>query len=80
MAEAPIAAQKAPYSVDVQAGKTYYWCACGRSAKQPFCDGTHKGTGLAPLAHTATADGKAWFCGCKATSKAPMCDGSHKNL
>ena len=80
MAEAPIVAQKAPYSVDVQAGKTYYWCACGRSAKQPFCDGAHKVTEFKPIAHTASADGKAWFCGCKATTKAPMCDGSHKNL
>ena len=77
---APIVAQKSPYGVDVEAGKTYYWCACGRSAKQPFCDGSHKGTGLAPLAHTAAQSEKLWFCGCKATGKQPFCDGRHKSL
>ena len=76
----PLVAQKAPYGVDVEAGKTYYWCACGRSAKQPFCDGSHKGTGLAPLAHTPTQSAKVWFCGCKATKGQPFCDGSHKTL
>ena len=80
MAESPIVAQKAPYGIDVEAGKTYYWCSCGRSAKQPFCDGSHKGTGLAPLQHTAAKDEKLWFCGCKATGKAPFCDGRHKSL
>jgi CDGSH-type Zn-finger protein len=76
----PIIAQKAPYGIDVIAGKTYYWCACGRSAKQPFCDGSHKVTGLTPLAYTAEKDGKAWFCGCKATTKSPLCDGTHKKI
>ncbi len=76
----PIFAQKAPYGVDVEAGKTYYWCACGRSAKQPFCDGSHKGTGLVPLAYAAQADGKVWLCGCKATAGQPLCDGTHKKL
>ena len=79
-AASPVVAQKAPYGVDVEAGKTYYWCACGRSAKQPFCDGSHKGTGLQPLAHKTEKAGKMWFCGCKATGSQPMCDGSHKNL
>jgi CDGSH-type Zn-finger protein len=77
---APIVAQKAPYGIDVEAGKTYYWCTCGRSAKQPFCDGSHKGTGLAPLAYQPAEAGKAWFCGCKATTKSPLCDGTHKKL
>jgi CDGSH-type Zn-finger protein len=76
----PIVAQKAPYGVEVEAGKTYYWCTCGRSAKQPFCDGTHKGSGLAPMAYTPEQAGKVWFCGCKATTKSPLCDGTHKNL
>ena len=76
----PIPAQKAPYGVDVEAGKTYYWCACGRSKKQPFCDGSHAGTGLQPLAYQATAAQKLWFCGCKATKSKPFCDGSHKNI
>jgi CDGSH iron-sulfur domain-containing protein 3 len=76
----PIPAQKAPYGVDVEAGKTYYWCACGRSNKQPFCDGSHAGTGLQPLPYKATAAQKLWFCGCKATKSQPFCDGSHKNI
>ena len=76
----PVVAQKAPYGIDVEAGKIYYWCACGRSASQPFCDGSHKGTGLNPLAHAAYKVGKVWFCGCKASANKPLCDGSHKNL
>lgn len=80
MAEQPLAAQKAPYAVNVEAGKQYWWCACGRSKSQPFCDGSHKGTGLAPLPYdSATAETK-WFCGCKATKGQPFCDGSHKSL
>lgn len=76
----PIPAQKAPYPVEVEAGKTYFWCACGRSSKQPFCDGSHKDTGLAPLKWEAEADGRVFFCGCKATAKSPLCDGSHKQV
>jgi len=76
----PIVAQKAPYEVEVVVGKTYYWCVCGRSAKQPFCDGSHKITTLTPLAYTAPKSGKLWFCGCKGTGNAPLCDGSHKRL
>lgn len=80
MTETPKIAQKAPYPTEVEAGKTYFWCACGRSANQPFCDGSHKGTGLAPIKHTAEKDGKVFFCGCKQSAKAPLCDGSHKAL
>ena len=76
----PVVAQAAPYAVEVEAGKTYFWCACGRSATQPFCDGSHKGTGLAPVKHTAEKDGRLFFCGCKATARSPLCDGSHKAL
>jgi CDGSH-type Zn-finger protein len=76
----PIPAQKAPYGVDVQAGRTYFWCACGRSKKQPFCDGSHSGTGLQPLAYKAPEDKKLWFCGCKATAAKPFCDGTHNKL
>ena len=75
-----VAAQKAPYKVTVSAGRSYWWCACGRSAKQPFCDGSHKGTGLAPVEYKAETAGDRWFCGCKATAGAPLCDGSHKKL
>ena len=80
MSDTPIIAQKAPYAVDVEAGKTYFWCACGKSANQPFCDGSHKGTSFAPVPYKAEADGKAFFCGCKHSAKQPMCDGSHAKL
>ncbi|NBR89451.1 MAG: CDGSH iron-sulfur domain-containing protein [Rhodobacteraceae bacterium] len=80
MSDAPIIAQKAPYPTEIEAGKTYFWCACGRSQKQPFCDGSHKGTDITPTKYTAEKDGKVWFCGCKASAKAPLCDGAHKAL
>jgi len=76
----PVIAQKAPFSAEVEAGKTYWWCACGKSARQPFCDGSHKGGEFAPLPYKAEKDGTAWFCGCKHTAHAPMCDGSHRAL
>ena len=76
----PVIAQKAPLSADVEAGKSYFWCACGRRANQPFCDGSHKGTGLTPLEFTADETGEAYLCQCKATGDAPYCDGSHAKL
>ncbi len=79
MAE-PEIAQKAPYPVEVEAGKKYFWCACGKSASQPFCDGSHKDTEFTPLPYTAEEDRKLFFCGCKKTEKSPLCDGSHNNL
>lgn len=75
-----IIAQKAPYEVAVESGKSYWCCACGRSAAQPFCDGSHKGTNLSPLRWMATETGPAWFCGCKRTGTAPLCDGMHRAL
>ncbi len=78
MSGTPIVAGRAPIKVHVEAGKSYWWCACGRSAAQPFCDGSHKGTGLAPMEYKAEKDGDAWFCACKQTGRKPMCDGSHK--
>ena len=78
--DAPIPAQKEPYNVIVEAGKRYFWCACGRSFTQPFCDGSHKGTGLSPLAYTAEKSEEVWFCGCKATADKPLCDGTHNTL
>ena len=76
----PVIAQKAPYKVDVEAGKTYFWCSCGQSRNQPFCDGSHKGSGLAPVKYEATTTGPAYFCGCKHSAKPPLCDGSHSKL
>jgi CDGSH-type Zn-finger protein len=79
MAE-PIPAQKAPYNVTVEAGKRYFWCACGRSNNQPFCDGSHKDTGITPMLFTAEKSEELWFCGCKATGGKPFCDGTHNTL
>ena len=79
MSEATIA-QKTPYAVEVEAGKSYWCCACGRSKNQPFCDGSHKGTGLGPLEHKPQKSGTAYFCGCKHTAHAPLCDGAHQKL
>ena len=80
MSEEPRIAQKSPFATEVEAGETYYWCACGRSANQPFCDGSHKGTGIEPVAFTAEVTGTVYLCGCKRTDKAPFCDGSHNGL
>ena len=79
MAE-PIPAQKEPYGVTVEAGKRYFRCACGRSANQPFCDGSHQGTGLSPVPFTAAASEEVWLCGCKSTGGKPFCDGTHASL
>jgi CDGSH-type Zn-finger protein len=76
MSEADIP-QKAPFKETEQQGKTYFWCSCGKSARQPFCDGSHKDTGFEPVKFTAEKDGEVYFCGCKATAKQPMCDGEH---
>lgn len=80
MSDAPIIAQKAPYPVEVEAGKSYFWCACGKSAKQPFCDGSHKVTSITPVKYTAEESKTVYFCGCKQSSKSPLCDGTHKAL
>ena len=76
----PIVAANSPVPVDLEAGKTYYFCACGHSSGQPFCDGSHRGTGLAPKPFTAEKDGTAYLCQCKTTGNAPFCDGSHKAI
>jgi CDGSH iron-sulfur domain-containing protein 3 len=76
----PVIAQKSPYPMQVEAGKAYFWCACGRSAKQPFCDGSHKAVGLAPMKYEATESKTLYFCGCKQTSKKPLCDGTHSRI
>ncbi len=78
MAE-PTIAQKAPYGVALDA-KTYFWCRCGKSQKQPFCDGAHKGSEFVPLKVEIDAPKKAFLCGCKMTKNPPFCDGTHNSL
>ena len=72
--------QLSPYQVQLEAGKRYAWCRCGRSQKQPFCDGAHAGTGIEPLMFTAEHTELALLCGCKDTGDPPYCDGSHMLL
>ena len=79
MAE-PTVAQKAPYPVDVEAGKKYFWCACGKSTNQPFCDGSHQDTEFLPHAYEAEESKTLYFCGCKRTEGVPLCDGTHAKL
>ncbi|HQW28147.1 MAG: CDGSH iron-sulfur domain-containing protein [Verrucomicrobiales bacterium] len=79
MSEPKIAATT-PCKVALEAGKTYYFCTCGHSASQPFCDGSHKGTGFSPKPFTAEKEGNAFLCQCKHTGNAPFCDGSHSSL
>ncbi len=80
MTDIPQIAQKAPYPVEVEAGKSYFWCACGQSKNQPFCDGSHKGSSFNPVKFTAKETKKVWLCGCKQTHAQPFCDGTHKGL
>ncbi len=79
MTKAVVASRK-PFLVELNAGRAYAWCACGRSARQPFCDGSHAGTGIEPVRFTAEADREAVLCGCKQTGRAPFCDGAHNAL
>lgn len=76
----PVPARKGPYKAQVEEGKKYFWCACGRSASQPFCDGSHEGSGITPLAYRAEKNGDVWFCGCKSSGDKPLCDGTHSTL
>lgn len=76
----PAIAGTKPAVVELEQGKQYYYCACGLSKSQPFCDGSHKATPFRPQAFTAKETGKAWLCMCKQTKNAPYCDGSHKAL
>jgi len=76
----PEIAGREPVAVEVEEGKLYWWCTCGRSASQPFCDGSHKPTDFTPQGWEAPKTGKVFLCACKRTAKAPFCDGSHAKL
>lgn len=75
----PIVAQKGPYVVELEPG-TYFWCRCGRSRNQPFCDGSHKSTGLSPVKFELEEKSRVALCGCKQTGNQPFCDGTHNSL
>jgi CDGSH-type Zn-finger protein len=80
MTDEAVVVQKAPFAVELEEGKSYYWCACGRSANQPFCDGSHHGTGMTPVAFVAAKTGTTYLCGCKKSDDKPYCDGTHNQL
>ena len=69
-----------PFPIDLEKGSDYYWCSCGKSKNQPFCDGSHKGSDFSPKKFTAVKTETAYLCGCKKTSNSPFCDGSHNNV
>jgi CDGSH-type Zn-finger protein len=76
----PVIADNKPLKAALNKDQKYYFCACGRSDNQPFCDGSHKGTEFTPKGFTAEKDGDGWLCQCKHTGNAPFCDGSHKQF
>ena len=76
----PHLASRQPFPVEVEAGKSYWWCACGLSKAQPYCDGSHKVTAFTPIKFEAPRSEKVWLCGCKRSGHAPMCDGTHNKL
>ncbi len=80
MSDKPIIANNRPANVELEKGNEYYFCACGRSKNQPFCDGSHKGTSISPQVFKAEESGEAFLCQCKESSNKPYCDGTHKNI
>lgn len=80
MSDAPMIVQKAPYKVELEAEKVYFWCACGQSKNQPFCDGSHKGSTFVPTKVIVEESKTAFLCGCKHSKNGAFCDGTHKSL
>jgi len=80
MSNEPTKGKFQPVLVELVAGETYWWCRCGKSQAQPFCDGSHKGTGIEPMEYKAERDRRALLCTCKQTKTAPICDNSHLKL
>jgi CDGSH-type Zn-finger protein len=80
MNELPVMSKKGPYAVNVEEGKTYWWCACGKSSSQPFCDGSHKNSEYTPVEFIAEKTGMVAFCGCKRTKNKPRCDDTHFSI
>ncbi|MCH9699086.1 MAG: CDGSH iron-sulfur domain-containing protein [Gammaproteobacteria bacterium] len=78
--EKSVVAGKEPIAVEVEQGKDYWWCSCGQSNTQPFCDGSHSGTSFTPVQYTAEKSTTVYFCACKQTKNTPLCDGSHSSL
>ena len=77
--DTPVIADKKPLVFEIEPG-TYYWCSCGRSENQPYCDGSHAGTGMSPIAFTVEEKKRVALCLCKHSGKSPFCDGAHKDL
>lgn len=75
----PVIAEKAPKKVNLEPG-TYYWCACGKSKNQPFCDGSHQGSGISPMPFSVDKKKEVWLCQCKHSNNKPYCDGTHNKL
>lgn len=80
MTDLPNIADTSPATIELEEGKNYFFCTCGLSNKQPFCDGSHSGTDFTPQRFTAEKTGKAWLCQCKHSKKLPYCDGTHSKL
>ncbi|MFT4924901.1 MAG: CDGSH-type Zn-finger protein [Phenylobacterium sp.] len=76
----PVVAAKQPIAVEVEQGRSYLWCTCGQSKRQPWCDGSHGGTGFTPLPYTAKQSKTVFFCACKQSKNPPLCDGAHNKL